>query len=173
MLTYIRKTYPNHFKDFEPEDFEFQITLWHRALAEVPSGESLAIFEYWANTQKWPPTLAEFKELAAKAKNPAAFLSAEKAWETVDYAVRKYGWCNQEHAFKSLKPNVIRAIKSLGGWQKVCQTPVGQEWDFLKKNFKLAFDEWQEEVQDQALLPENLLARLQEMATQKALEHKE
>lgn len=173
MLTYIRKTYPNQFKDFEPEDFEFQVTLWQRALAEFSAKESLAIFEYWANTEKFPPSLAEFKQLAAKAKNPAAFLSAEKAWETVDKAVRKFGWCNQDWAFKALQPNVIRAIKSIGGWQKICQTPIGQEWDFLKKNFKSAYDEWQEEIQDQALLPTNVLGRLQEMATQKALEHKE
>jgi hypothetical protein len=173
LLIYIQKAYPNHFKDFDPETFEFQATLWHRALAEFSAKEGLAIFEYWANTEKFPPTLAEFKELAARSKNPIAFLSAEKAWETVDKAVRKFGWNNQDKAFNSLKPNVIRAVQSIGGWQKVCQTPLGQEWDFLKKNFKSAYDEWQEETQDQALLPPSVLSRLQEMAVHKALEHKE
>lgn len=173
LLIYFQKVYPNQAKDFDPETFDFQVTLWQRALAEFSAKECLAIFEYWVNKEKWPPTLAEFKELAARAKKPAAFLSAEKAWEAVDYAVRKFGWNNQEKALNSLKPNVVRAIRSIGGWQKICQTNLGQEWDFLKKNFKLAYDEWQEEVQDQALLPENLLARLQEMVNVKGLEHKE
>lgn len=162
-MTYIQKTYPNHFKVFEPEVFEFQATLWHRALADLSAQEGFGVFEYWANTEKFPPTLAEFKELSAKLKNPAAFISAEKAWETVDRAVGKFGWNNQERAFDTFTPNVIRAIRSIGGWQKICQTPLGQEWDFLKRNFRAAYEEWQEESQELVLLPETVLKTLSQM----------
>jgi hypothetical protein len=172
LLSIIQTSYKSHFKDFDDENFKLQINIWQKIFENVTFEEAYTAFMAWISTETFPPMPANLNELIKKAKNPAAFLSAEKAWETVDKAVRKFGWNNQERALDSLQPNVVRAVRSIGGWQKVCATPLGQEWDFLKRNFKAAYDEWQEEDQEQALLPTNVLNRLQSMG-QKQLEAKE
>ena len=171
-MSIIQTSYKSHFRDFDDENFKLQINMWQKIFENVSFEEAYTAFMAWISTETFPPMPANLNELIKKAKNPNVFLSAEKAWEIVDRAVRKFGWANSERAFETFPPNVVRAVKSIGGWQKICQTPLGQEWDFLKKNFRAAYDEWQEEDQEQALLPTNVLTRLQTMS-QKQLETKE
>lgn len=111
-------------------------------------------------------------ELVKKQRSPEKFISAEKAWEIVDYAVRKFGSYNQEKAYTTFTEPIKRAVRNVGGWQKVCQTELGQPWEFLRKNFISAYKEFNAEHREQVMLPESILLRLQEMSGEKQLEHK-
>jgi hypothetical protein len=163
-LTIIQRSYPNHFKDFDPESFEIQANLWQRSLAECEYRDVVHAFEIWINTEKFPPTLAEFKPIVAKFKNPQAFLSPERAWEAVDSAVRRFGSYGQEKAFATFSEPIKRAVRAVGGWQKICQTELGREWDFLRKNFIEAFQDFGQDAKEQELLPTAVLHRLEEMS---------
>lgn len=174
LLNTIQRSYPNHFKEFDADAFEVQTKLWQRSLADFAYREVVYAFEYWINTEKFPPTLAEFKPVCVKIQNPnaSALISSEKAWEMVDYAVRKFGSYNQEKAFATFSEAIIRAIRNVGGWQKVCATELGQPWEFLRKNFISAYKEFNAENREQIMLPESILKRLQEASGQKQLEAK-
>ena len=63
-----------------------------------------------------------------------------------------------------------RTVRNIGGWQKVCQTELGRDWDFLKRNFIEAFKDFDQEAKEQELLPVQVFHRLQEINTQKQLE---
>jgi hypothetical protein len=91
------------------------------------------------------------------------FISAEKAWEEVAKAVRKFGWANQDKAMASLSVNAKRAIQNIGGWQKLCSAE-GKEWDFRRKDFLEIYDEFEKESQDQKLIPEHVIKRIQEQS---------
>jgi hypothetical protein len=173
-LTIIQRSYPNHFKDFDPETFEVATRLWGRSLVDYSWAEAMNAFETWINTQRFPPTLADFKELIAKQKSPEKLISPEMAFEAVSEAVRKFGSYGQEKAFQTFSDPIKRSVRAVGGWQKICQTELGREWDFLKKNFIEAYNEFGQEEKHQALLPEAVLNRLKLQAnTPKQLESKE
>src|SRR6476660_9660024 len=101
LLTIMMNSYPMFFKEFNPENVEVQINLWQRSLADCEYRDVVNAFEIWLNTEKYPPTLAEFKPVVARFRNPSAFISPERAWETVSNAVRKYGSYNSERAFET------------------------------------------------------------------------
>lgn len=165
-MTIQEQLYPNFFKVFDQERFEFQAKLWQRSLSNVSWSEAVTALEIWYNTQPKPPSLAEFKPLVSKNKNPQAFLSAENAWETVDKAVRKYGSYNQEKAFETFSEPIKRAVRNVGGWQKICATELGQSWDFLRKNFMESYQDFGSEEKEQHLLPPQILKRLQQLTNE-------
>lgn len=162
-MTIIQKSYPNFFKDFSPEDFEIQARLWQRSLSDYEYRDVVYAYEIWVNTEKFPPSLAEFKQIVAKLRNPHAFMSPERAWEVVDKAVRRFGSYRQDEAFKTFSEPIKRAVRAVGGWQKICQTELGRDWDFLRKNFSEAYQDFGQEARQQELLPQNILHRLEEM----------
>jgi hypothetical protein len=159
--------YPIAFKDFNPENFEAQVNLWQRSLADCEYRDVVNAFEIWLNTEKYPPTLAEFKPVVIRFTNPSAFLSSQKAWETVTIAVRKYGSYNSERAFETFSEPIKRAVRNVGGWQKICQTELGRDWDFLRKNFIDAYEDFGQEAKEQELLPISVLERLYEITGKK------
>jgi hypothetical protein len=172
LLTIIQRSYPNHFKEFDSDVFEAQTRLWQRSLADYSYRDIAYAFEMWINTQKFPPTLAEFKHTVVKLSKPTALLSPETAWETVSNAVRKYGSYGQERAFATFSEPIKRAVRNVGGWQKICQTELGQPWDFLRKNFLECYKDFSTIENQQYLLPESVLHQLQQMTDQKQLESK-
>ena len=173
LLTAIQQSYPIYFKEFNAESFEGQAKLWQRSLANHEYRDVVNAFEIWLNTEKYPPSLAEFKPVVARFKNPEAFLSPERAWELVTTAVRKYGSYNSERAFATFSEPIKRAVRNIGGWQKICQTDLGREWDFLRKNFIETYQDFSQEAKEQELLPASVLHRLQEMTGQSKQERLE
>lgn len=170
LLNIIQRSYQNFFKEFDSEAFEVQAKLWQRSLADCEYRDVAHAFEYWINTEKFPPTLAEFKPIVLKFKNPNSIISPERAWETVNSAVRKFGSYNQEKAFATFSDPIKRAVRAVGGWHKICATELGRDWDFLKRNFIDAYNDFGQEAKEQQLLPTQVLHRLQEMNAQKQLE---
>jgi hypothetical protein len=165
--------YPIAFKDFDVENLEVQVNLWQRSLANHEYRDVVNAFEIWLNTEKYPPTLAEFKPVVARFRNPTAFVSPERAWEQVTIAVRKYGSYNSERAFETFSEPIKRAVRNVGGWQKICQTELGRDWDFLRKNFVEAYQDFGQEEREQELLPASVLHRLQQMTDEKKQERLE
>jgi hypothetical protein len=161
LLTTIRSSYDIKF--FDEQAFEMQAKMWQRALVDVPLNEAATIFEIWVNTEERPPTLAAFKKLLAKNKNPELFQSAETAWETVDYAVRKYGWNNELKALETFSEPTKRAVRNIGGWQKICQTPLGNEWNFLRKDFINVYEDFSQNQKEEKLLPTQILRKIQQI----------
>jgi Loader and inhibitor of phage G40P len=170
LLTIIQRSYPNHFKDFDPDSFKIQERMWHNALFDYSYQECVTAFEMWFNTAVFPPVPANLKPLLLKITNPQSLISGEKAWEIVDHAVRRYGSYGQSKAFNTFSEPIKRAVRNVGGWQKICETQLGQPWDFLRKNFIESFNDIDQERVEQEMLPSPVLDRIQGMWKQKQLE---
>lgn len=169
-MTIIQRSYPNFFKEFDQDAFEGQAKLWYRSLSEFDYRDIQYAFEFWINTEKYPPSLAEFKQIVVKMVKPHAAVSGERAWEQVDNAVRRFGSYNQDKAFSTFSEPIKRAVRNVGGWQKICQTELGRDWDYLRKNFIDAYTDLSQESREQELLPTPVLHRLQELMRQNQLE---
>lgn len=163
LLTIIQKSYPTFHKDFDPEVFDFQVKLWARSLADYTLLQCKMAFEKWVNTQGFPPQLNQFKETLVTTIKPNSIISPEKAWEAVSDAVKRFGSYGQEKAFQTFSEPTKRAVRNIGGWQKICETELGQKWDFLRKNFIETYKEFSTSETEQYLLPPDTLRRIQEL----------
>lgn len=173
-MTIIQKSYPTLFRDFDPEGFAIQTKLWGNAFYDFTFQECFAAFEIWLNTEVYPPQPVQLKNILKKIAQPKndLILSPEMAWETVDRAVRRYGSYGQEQAFNGFTEQTKRAVRNVGGWQRICSTELGKEWDFLRKNFIEAYNDFGADDKQQELLSTPILQRLQEMKQQHTLENR-
>lgn len=145
--------------------------MWHNALYDYTFQECFTAFEIWFNTEIFPPLPVQLKTILQKITKPkGAVITAEMAWETVDRAVRRYGSYGQEQAFNSFTDQIKRAVRNIGGWQKICSTELSK-WDFLRKNFMETYNEFGRDEKEQDLLPTPVLNRLQKIAEQRGLEN--
>jgi hypothetical protein len=169
LLTIIQRSYPNHFKEFDPDTFRIQERMWSNAFYDYTYQECFTAFEIWFNTEIFPPVPANLKPILQKYISPNQEMTAEQAWEIVDRAVRKFGSYNQDKAFATFSDSIQRSVRSVGGWQKICATPLGREWDFLRKNFMESYKDFGQDKREQASLPSPVLKRLQEAVERKKL----
>lgn len=169
LLTTIRECYPTS-REFSEEGFMIQARMWHRALHDVPAVDVGLAFDVWFSTERFAPFPITLKEIIAEIKKPAVTLSPEKAWEIVDRAVVKYGSWNKDKAYATFTDSIQRAVNNIGGWQQVCQTSLGKPWEDLRRNFIFSYKDFIGDTKKQALLPENILTKIQEMKKQTLLE---
>ena len=166
LLTVIRAAYPNVNKDghFDESIFALQRKLWMNAFVDVEFEEVFTALSVWISTEIFPPQIVELKRIILRNRQPESVISPQSAWEIVDKAVRRYGSYNQDKAFETFSEPIKRAVRNVGGWQKICSTELGQSWDFLRKNFISVYEEIEQEDQERLLLPTNVVDRLLEMA---------
>ena len=119
--------------------FEVQVNLWQRSLADCEYRDVVNAFEIWLNTEKYPPTLAEFKPVVIRVlKIQVQLFSPERPGREACHE-SQFGSMVRTIRNGLSKPfrNLFkRAVRNVGGWQKICQTELGREWDFLEKKFR-------------------------------------
>lgn len=87
--------------------------LWYRALCDIPYQVAELTLQKWIATNKWPPTIADIREMAAGIVNGDPLTWGE-SWERALNAVRKYGSYNKGAALDSLDPLTRKCVESIG-----------------------------------------------------------
>lgn len=87
-------------------------------------------------TSRFFPSIAEIK--LAMAESDLNRLSSDQAWNNVQYAISRYGYYRSAEAMASLTAEEQATVKSLGGFQRLCQQE-NDEW--LRKDFCKIYDD--------------------------------
>ena len=85
---------------------------------------------------RFMPSVAELKSELALIKYPVLQLDVNTEWETVQNAVRHYGYYNADKAIESLNPFTQRIVRLLGGISAICMSD-GNDW--TRKEFVRLF----------------------------------
>lgn len=94
--------------------------IWFEMLKDIPYKQiNLALKEY-ISTNKYPPTIADLRELASNYNNMPVPDFGE-AWEEVINAIRKHGYMEVENAYASMSPLTVKCVKRIG-WQNICMS---------------------------------------------------
>jgi hypothetical protein len=124
--------------------------LWYQELKDIPYAVATAMLRKWANTQKWPPTIAEVRTMCAE-------LSAGKlpewgdAWQEVQKAIGKFGYIDEEGAIDSMSPLTVEAVEKIG-WRAIC---FSENPDTIRAQFRQVFQICaNREIEDRQLTPE-------------------
>lgn len=123
------------------------MALWYQELQDIPYQVATAALRKWVGTNKWSPSIAEIREVAAQVTNGEEMTWGE-AWDTVLKAIRKYGSYGQVDAMKSLDPVTRRCVESLG-YINLC---ISENISVERANFRMIFETFQKREQERRQL---------------------
>lgn len=89
------------------------MTLWYRELEDIPYPVAEAVLRKWVSMNKWSPSIAEIRELAANIQNGEQLAWGE-SWERAMNAIRRFGSYNKVAALESLDPLTRKCVESIG-----------------------------------------------------------
>ena len=95
------------------------IELWYRMLLDIDYKTlSTVAFQYIA-TNKYPPTIADIRELCANACDNSIRTDWSEAWQQVQSLIRSCGIYRPQDAYEQMSELTKTTVKRLG-WDKLC-----------------------------------------------------
>ena len=132
--------------------------LWYAQLQDIPYKVAEAALNKWVATNRWSPTIADLRELAADVAVGEAPDWGD-AWHNVMRAVSKYGYNRQSEAMDFLDDVTREAVRRVG-WYDICMSEnVGVE----RANFRDIYNTLQERKQKERLVPPQVAVLIAEI----------
>lgn len=124
--------------------------LWYRELQDIPFPVAEATLRKWVSTEKWSPSIAEIREMAATIQH-GEIPDWGEAWEKVLKAIRKHGMYNIGAAMESFDPLTRQAVERIG-FRELCMS---ENISVDRANFRMVFETLyrREQTKQQLALP--------------------
>ena len=132
--------------------------LWYMELKDMPSELLTVGLRKWVNTKKWPPTIAELREVCGEI-SMGKLPDWGEAWNEVSLAVRRYGFMRPEEALESMSPATQAAVCRIG-WTQICQS---ENPDTLRAQFRQVFEIVSKREIEDRKLPQELKAEIERL----------
>jgi len=135
------------------------MALWYEALGDLPYPVAKASLQKWAETNKWSPSIAEWREAAASVTH-GEIPGWGDGWEQVLRAIRMYGMYNPGAALASMDPLTRKAVERVG-FREICMS---ENIATDRANFRMVYENLaeREKTQQQISLPlQKAINRLQ------------
>ena len=113
LVMVIVRAYPNAARFDSIEAIEDTIALWATQFADDPVELVAIATNQHIQTSKWPPSIAEIRELMARASNPD-LLPPDQAWLLVSDLIAGHGEFGGEAALADMPEMIRRAVESIG-----------------------------------------------------------
>lgn len=142
---------------FIPDQDAFN--MWFALMGDLPYEVCNVAIQKYMLTNKFPPTVAEIREIAANVVGGDPMTWGE-SWERALNAVRRYGSYNQAAALDSLDPLTRKCVDSIGYMQLCMSENIMVE----RAHFQKIFDVFQRREQTERQMPLGLqeaISRLQ------------
>lgn len=119
---------------FIPDQDAFN--MWFVLMGDLPYDVCNVAIQKYMLTNKFPPTVAEIRELAANVVSGDPLTWGE-SWERALNAVRRYGSYNQAAALDSLDPLTRKCVDSIGYMQLCMSENIMVERAHFQKIFEV------------------------------------
>ena len=148
MLAAAIKTYYSKEKDLLPNQAAME--LWYKQLKDIPFPVAEAALDKWAQTEKWSPSIAELREMAATVSH-GEIPDWGEGWEKVLKAISKHGMYNISGALASLDPMTRQAVERVG-FREIC---LSENISVERANFRMVYENLAErkKAEQQVALP--------------------
>ena len=103
---------------FIPDQDAFN--MWYALMGDLPYDVCAMAIKKYMLTNKFPPTVAEIREMATNIVSGDPLTWGE-SWERALAAVRKYGSYNKADALNSLDPITRKCVESIG-YMELCMS---------------------------------------------------
>lgn len=113
LVAIVVTAYPNYDKFRDDEAIKATVNLWALMFENDPSSiVGLAVKKHIA-TSKWPPSVAEIRELMLEAQRPD-LIAPDQAWAAVSDLMYQEGQYNHGDLHQQLPPLIARAVETIG-----------------------------------------------------------
>ncbi len=143
-------TSPNFLPD------EYTIKVYYIALKDLPYETLNYAIQYHIATNKFPPTIAELRELCSP-----RIPDWSEAWHEVKRAIAKYGANREKEALESMSPMTKTIVQRLG-FREIC---LSENTIADRANFRIVYEHESENTKKEVMLPNAIKERLCEMFT--------
>lgn len=135
-------------KDLMPNQEAMEI--WYKHLCDIPFPVAEAALHKWTQTNKWSPSIAELREVAATVSN-GEIPEWGEGWEKVLKAIRTHGMYNIGAAMASLDPMTRQAVERVG-FREICMS---ENISVERANFRMVYENLaeREKTRQQVALP--------------------
>lgn len=131
---------------FIPDQDAFN--MWYALMGDLSYEVCNVAIQKYMLTNKFPPTVAEIRELCAGVVNGDPLTWGE-SWERALNAVRRFGSYNQMEALNSLDPLTRKCVDSIGYMQLCMSENIMVE----RAHFQKIFDVYQKREQTDRQMP--------------------
>ena len=108
---------------FIPDQDAFNV--WYALMQDLEYKVCNVAIQKWMLTNKFPPTIADIRELAASI-HEGEQLTWGESWRMFKAAVRKYGYDREREALESLDP-LTRKCTEIFGYREFCISDIRNE----------------------------------------------
>lgn len=129
------------------------LSIWFKLLGDLDYGVAEASLLSWASANKWPPSIADIREGAARLTLPE-IPDWSEGWEAVINAIHRWGMHRESEALATLPEIARKAVKRLG-WQNIC---LSEEIGVERANFRQIYEAIAAREKKDAQLPPGLTA---------------
>lgn len=158
--------YPNYDRFKDEKQVKATVELWTSMFSEDDAGVvGLAIKKHIA-TSKWPPSVAELRELMLEMTAPD-LIAPDQAWLAVSDFIKLHG----EHSYggekTSLPPLVSRAVESIGYhnlYEMNCGSYRGSKPGMARTAFMNLYSQLYERERNRAMTPECVTQQIDKVA---------
>jgi len=129
---------------------EQAMALWYRELQDISIDVAEAVLRKWVATNKWSPSIAEIREVAAEiccGKRP----DWGEGWEQVLKMIRKHGREYPKRALAEMDEITAQAVRAMGWWNLCNSESPEYDMNTFRKLFESYAD--REMQQRQLALP--------------------
>lgn len=135
------------------------MALWYRQLQDLDFEVAEAILDRWVSTNKWSPSIADIREMAAEIKTGKSREWGD-GWQDVLRAVQKYGSYNTEKAINSLDDITRQCVENIG-YLNICRS---ENIAVERANFRMLYERYAERKKQDAQIPEHLKILIGQMS---------
>lgn len=125
--------------------------LWYQELSDIPNDVAIAALRKYVSTNKFSPTIADIREMAATVMYGEKPQWAD-GWNQLEKAIRKYGSYNVHAAMESMDDITRETVKRLG-YRNLCLS-TNQMAD--RANFRTVFEQLVDRRQKEQQMPFSL-----------------
>ncbi len=132
--------------------------LWFVAMQDLDYNALTTTLAKWVATQKWPPTIAELREMCSEVTE-GKLPDWGEGWSEVSKAVRRYGFMRPEEALESMSPTTREAVRRIG-WMEICNS---ENTDTLRAQFRQVYEIVSKRTVEDRKIPEALKETIQQI----------
>lgn len=154
----LKAAYPG--QNFLPD--KYSMRLWYRLLSDVDYKIAQAAAMAHICTEKFPPTIAEFREACAETTNGYE-RSWLDGWALVQKLISRYGYLRPHEAKEALERNdpiAARVVDNMG-WQKLCES---ENAVADRANFRQVYEIYSARSKELSVLPEEVRGMIESVS---------
>ena len=147
-----------YFPRFEMLPNAEAMELWYTALKDLDYSLLSTALAKWVTTEKWPPSIAELREMCSEVME-GKLPDWGEGWSEATAAIRRYGWQRPEEALEAMSPTTRETVRRIG-WMELCSS---ENPETIRAQFRQIYETVSKRAAEDRKIPAQLRATIDQL----------